>query len=498
MRIYWLNPSISFKAIYADTAWMELSSTCPNEYWIQPIINWDGYHTIEQLIDEILSHSPNMLCVSSYVWNEKLCSDVLEKIKTSNPSIITVRGGQKQTNNNFIDYSCNPLSPGEPFIVELINKLTNSSYPIPTKQFPEESSLVKNASYISEVASIGKMKNIPSVVMLETTRGCPYACTYCEWGGGIGTKITQKPLQNVYDEIDLCSILKIKEIDIADANFGILPRDVDIIQKIVDNKNMFGYPKSTMLYGIAKTRLDKKEKILEIVIEGGLMDHFIVPIQGITQEVMNNIKRTDVPLQDTLNLAMKLRKKWNVEPIFELILGLPGSTLLDFYNEMDLVEYSGTWNWYRYPFSLLPATEAATSFYRTLHKIKTALMISPETDDAADSNGSYNLIASYRSAQEIVVSTYSFTKEEWKEMFFMNWAQRVLGPNLSKDRKASEQMKEIYSEISKTRWFAKIKEQLDLLVEGKKETDYLDYDGLLIEDWVTKYYINKEPYGSYN
>lgn len=493
MRIYWLNPTISFRAIYADTAWMELSSTCPNEHWIQPIINWDGYSTIEELVNEILSHSPDMLCVSSYVWNEKLCSDVLEKIKTSNPSIITVRGGPQQTNNNFIDYSCNPLSPGEPFIVELINNLTNSSYAIPTKQFPEESSLVKNASYISEVALIGKIKNIPSVVMLETTRGCPYACTYCEWGGGIGTKITQKPLHNVFDEIDLCSLLQIDNIDLTDANFGILKRDAEIIQRMGDNKKQYGYPKSTYVFGIAKTRLDKKEKILEIGIESGLMDHFIVPIQGISKEVMNNIKRTDVPLQDILNLAMKLRKKWNVEPRFELILGLPGSTLEDFYTEMDLVEYSGTWNWHRYPFSLLPATEAATPFYRTLHKIKTALMLTPESD-STENTGAYNLIASYRSAQEIVVSTYSYTKEEWKEMFFMNYAQICIGPTISKTRKASEQMKEIYQQISKTEWFLKLKEQLDLLVEGKKETDYMYYDGKLIEDWVTKYYINKESW----
>ena len=295
----------------------------------------------------------------------------------------------------------------------------------------------------------------------------------------------------------MCSLLKISNIDLADANFGILKRDVDIIQRLADNKKQYGFPQSTYIYGIAKTKLEKKEKVLQIGFESGLMKWFPVPIQGITKEVTDNIKRTDVPLQDILNLALKLREKYNVEPRFELILGLPGSTLNDFYEEMDLTEYSKTWDWNRYVFTVLPATEAATPFYRALHKIKTAYMFTPE-NDMREERGSNNLIAKYRSPQEIAVASYSFTKEEWKEMFFMNWAQRVLGPNLSKDRKASEQMKEIYSEISKTKWFAKIKEQLDLLVEGKKETDYLDYDGFLIEDWVTKYYINKEPYGSNN
>ena len=52
---------------------------------------------------------------------------------------------------------------------------------------------------------------------------------------------------------------------------------------------------------------------------------------------------------------------------------------------------------------------------------------------------------------------------------------------------------------TKTEWFLKLKEQLDLLVEGKKETDYMYFDGKLIEDWVIKFYINKaEFHGSYN
>jgi glutamine synthetase len=52
-------------------------------------------------------------------------------------------------------------------------------------------------------------------------------------------------------------------------------------------------------------------------------------------------------------------------------------------------------------------------------------------------------------------------------------------------------LKEIFGEKEYKKYS---KEQLDLLVECKKETDYMYYDGKLIEDWVTKYYINKESW----
>ena len=499
MRIYWLNPPISTRVITADTAWMEISSACPNEEWIEPILDWDLYEDVEDIVEHILQNNPDMICISSYVWNAELCLDVLKNIKQINPSIITVRGGPHQPKNEtFIDHFCDPLSAGEPFIVNLLNDLTGSSYQERTKQFPENSSLINHTLYLTSVVAEAKRKGISATVNIETTRGCPYSCTYCEWGGGIGTKITQKPIQNVYDEIDLCSLLGFDDIDIVDANFGILKRDVDIMKRLADNKLKYGYPKLTHLYGIAKSKVEKKERVLEIAFEAGLMTTFTMSLQGITEEVMKNIKRTDVPLQDILDLAVRMKSKFNVEPRLELILGLPGSTLKDFYDEMDLVEYTGNWNWMRYPFTILPSTEAANPFYKALHKIKTTSMMTPDNDMREIKGSHQNIISKYKSPQEIVVESYSFNKEEWKEMFFMNYAQRVLGETLSKDIPYSIQMQNIYKEISSTEWYLQIKKQLDDLVEGKKETDYLDYNGLLIEDWVTKYYINKEPYGSNN
>ena len=38
-------------------------------------------------------------------------------------------------------------------------------------------------------------------MIIETTRGCPYKCVYCEWGGGTGTKIIKKDMELVKRDI---------------------------------------------------------------------------------------------------------------------------------------------------------------------------------------------------------------------------------------------------------------------------------------------------------
>ena len=500
MRIYWINPTISTNSIYADTGWMELSSSCRNHEWIEPIIDWGSYSTVESIVNKILGHNPDMVCFSSYIWNEQLEVDIVKSLKQKRPDIITVRGGPNQTKGfEYFNYSNLPLDAGEPFMVKLLNELTGDNIIERTKQFPEESSIMYNMSYMISVASTAKSLNKNSVFNLETTRGCPYSCTYCEWGGGIGTKIFQKPLKNVYEEIDLCSSLKIDEIDISDANFGILPRDVHIMQKLVDNKNMFGYPKSTMIYGITKNKVEKKLAIYEIAAKGKMMDAFSVPIQSMTETVKKNIKRTDTPLLETLQMCTYLKDTYGVNPRLELIMGLPGSTLEDFYNEYDLVEYVKNWVWTRYPFSLLSATEAATPFYRRLHKIKTALVPLPLNDcdmsGNADSDKPKSIVNTFRMEEEIVVEANGYTRTEWVQMFFMNYAQVVIGPRLPQKEKASIEMRKVWEDLQDKKWFQYLIKEIDKLSLGNRpEEDFLHYDGMNIQEWVKHYYYDGKQY----
>lgn len=497
MRIYWLNPPVSTRAIVADTAWINFSHFCQEHEWIEPIIDWSVYKTIEDVGQHILENKPDVICLSTYVWNELLCLEIAKYIKQKNKDIIIIRGGPQQTSQENIDYNCHPIGNGELYLKEALDQLQTTgkcdvqSIVKQRYNFPEESSFEYNITYLSNIVGMAKQLNKTSVVNFETTRGCPYSCTYCEWGGGIGTKISQKPIDVVMKEIDIVSVLGFTNLDIVDANFGILTRDESIIQRIADNKKIYGFPKLLLIYGMAKTSVPKREKILDIAFENDLMKSYSMSIQTLSDEALKNVKRTDIPIEDNIRMANKYHKKYGIFAMVEIILGLPGSTLKTFYDEMDLPRKTGGWDWGRSVLTVLPATELADPFYQKLHKIKTVKVGVTENDDIDIPLVSNCVLDKYKSLQEIVVQTYSYTKEEWKEMFFMAQAQKTLGPTLKETDIASVKMKEFYEDFKKYDWFKRIKAEIDLMVDGKRtDKDFLLYDGLRIEDWVKKEYID--------
>lgn len=498
MRIYWLNPPISTRTLVADTAWMNFSAYMPEHDWITPIIDWEPIIEIEQLVEEILSKNPDVICMSTYMWNEKLCLEVAKLIKQKT-NILIIRGGPQQTGFDNIDHNCDPVGAGEIYLKNFFDGVEPMKCGKGRFEFPDISSLEYNSEYLTNLSGIAKSLNKTSVVNFETTRGCPYSCTYCEWGGGIGTKVIQKPLDVVLRELDLISILGVGNIDIIDANFGILNRDVEVIQRIADNKAMFGYPNKMLIYGIAKVKVEKREKILDIAFANKLMDYYSLSIQTIDTKVLDNVKRKDITLDENMALAKKYKDIYGLTGKLELILGLPGYTLDTFYEETNLSLITGKWDWVRGPLTILPATEMANPLYRAMYGMKTSKIGVTENDDNDIKYVSNCVIGKYKSPQEVVVQTNTFTRREWEEMFFMNYAQKVIGPTII-DKKPSIGLREFYQEIQEYEWFKYLQKEFEKLSTGNRVTeDFLLYDGHLIEEWVTKFYINKEEFrGSYN
>ena len=66
------------------------------------------------------------------------------------------------------------------------------------------------------------------VPMIETTRGCPYACTFCCWGDPSLSRLSPFSDERVHAELDYIAkhSNKYTGLMFADANFGILKRDV--------------------------------------------------------------------------------------------------------------------------------------------------------------------------------------------------------------------------------------------------------------------------------
>ena len=79
---------------------------------------------------------------------------------------------------------------------------------------------------------------------LETNRGCPFACTFCDWGSLTYNKVKKFELQRVFDELEWMAKHNFDWISITDANFGMFPeRDGMIADKIIEMQEKYGSPR---------------------------------------------------------------------------------------------------------------------------------------------------------------------------------------------------------------------------------------------------------------
>jgi putative methyltransferase len=161
---------------------------------------------------------------------------------------------------------------------------------------------------------------------LETNRGCPYQCTFCDWGSLTYNKVKKFELQRVYDELDWigehCGF-----VTITDANFGMfVERDNMIVDKLIEVQKQWGKLTSFSMTW-AKNQKNEVVSIVKKLIDESpnFGQGLTVSVQSMDHDVLENIKRKNLD-QHKIDEIFALCDKNNIPVYTELILGLPGET----------------------------------------------------------------------------------------------------------------------------------------------------------------------------
>ena len=75
--------------------------------------------------------------------------------------------------------------------------------------------------------------------IIESNRGCPFGCTFCDWGSATKQKVRKFDLDRVKEEIEWIGQNEIRILWVADANFGMYDRDIELAQWICDVKDKY-------------------------------------------------------------------------------------------------------------------------------------------------------------------------------------------------------------------------------------------------------------------
>lgn len=306
-----------------------------------PEIEFEIFKYTNDFISRFKEEKPDVVGFSNYVWSSNLNNKISNWVKSNSFETKIVFGGPN------IDYSAQAyesffkthpavdfyiLYQGEEAFLNLIKAEFKKENPINGVVFHDG----KNVVLGEKLPRIKDLNSIPSpylegfldkffetnlIPIIETSRGCPYRCTYCCQGISSYNRIEFFDLERVKKEIDYIA-KKVKNtniLNLADSNFGMLERDMEITKYFAEVTDKTGYPRK-----VSANWAKNQTKVFEISQKLKNLN-LIISLQSLDETVLKNIKRTNISLPIFREILEKVEREGGMSGT-EIILALPGET----------------------------------------------------------------------------------------------------------------------------------------------------------------------------
>jgi hypothetical protein len=250
--------------------------------------------------------------------------------------------------------------------------------------------------------------NFNFTATIESTRGCPFHCAFCDQGHDYFNKLSTLSLEKIKAEIEWISKNKIEYVDNADSNFGLyFDRDFQIAKFLVESKLRTGYPEQYSTSWVKGKTINSIE-IMKILKEADLDRGVSMAFQSLNEESLSATKRKNIN-EGSIKKTIESFTESNIGVYVELIIGLPNETLSSFLEgifyllELGHDKFIGV-----YPLQVLPNTKYADSDY-----IEKYGLILKETK----SHSAYIIPEDENSKDVIVVGSNAMSHKDWKTAF---------------------------------------------------------------------------------
>ena len=386
---------------------------------------------VEEYIKEC--HDTDILLCSCYVWNWEITKYLASEVKKNNPDCTIIFGGAQIPDLAQDFFKQHPyvdiIAHGEgEYILEniLTAYLKDKDYSqvngIETKEFRNQ--LQERINELDNLPSpyltntvwdlVEKVDGIRWIVGWETNRGCPYACTFCDWGSATFTKVRKWEESRLFKEIEWFAENKIPYIDCCDANFGIFQeRDFRIAEKLKEVALKTNYPERVRP-AWAKNSSEKIIPIAKQLQDGGILGAVTLAVQSLDPDTLKIIKRANIKFDTFSELASIFRKN-GIPTYTELIMGMPGETLQSFKDGLDSIAMTKVDTVFIYNCTVLPNAPMNVPEYREKYKIKIARSPIMLVHSSIHNRGTH------QEYEEIVTETSTCSYEDLKETYLYSW-----------------------------------------------------------------------------
>lgn len=417
----------------------------------------------------------DIIGLTCYVWNQTTNDRISKLFKEINPNGIIIYGGPNVPEDRLV---ANSYIKDRSFVDLFFIGPGEKSFLLFLKSYINDSSLRDHYGCYNQNsldAKINKLDykidNIPTpyldgifdnilnsntriFVPIESNRGCPYGCSFCDWGSLTRSKVIQFDLDIVKQNINkIMQYDSVIGIDIIDANLGMFARDVELIDYICDKKNENNKKLELLLSGTAKNSspyvavIYKKLQNFDTDDYSTKVKNIKISFQTFSEQALQAVDRRNMTV-DQLTKVIESTEKNTISS--ELIIGLPGETssswidTISKHRELNL-DFGRV-----YHLNILPNTPMYTADYRNRYKTKyTKVYIPSDLNDISfeETINLYNNFSNVKTkyqfnhesklsfeTYEIMRSSFSYTNKDLKQMYlYYFWFNTFWNTNLLKD-----------------------------------------------------------------
>lgn len=252
------------------------------------------------------------------------------------------------------------------------------------------------------------------IVMWETNRGCPFSCAFCDWGSAVASKLSKWDITRLYREVDWFADHEIKFIFCADANFGILPRDLELAAYLAKVKGARGYPEYISIQA-TKNAQERSYQAQKMLADARMNGAVVLSMQSLYEPTLKAIKRDNISLDVYKALQVKFAAG-GIETVTDLILGLPEETYESWIQGIDTLLNHGQHNRIQFNnLSILPNAEMGDPEYQKFYGMETVV------SEVVNFHGSLPDKNEIVEHQELVIATHAMPRADWVRTRAFSW-----------------------------------------------------------------------------
>lgn len=294
-------------------------------------------HYHDFLSDLFLAH-PDVLCFSCYIWNIEIIETLLKDVKKVLPHVIIICGGPEVSYDSVEFLQRNPAvdyciaGEAEEALKDLMDLLAGINIPMPFNTSYRKGDCVISNKSVGLIMDLDKLKfpydpefmenNKNKIFYYETSRGCPYSCSYCM--SSVEKAYRRKSLDKVFAEIEIFHQMKVPLVKFTDRTFNADKKRTFLILEYIA-----GMKTETLFHlEIAADLLDRDLiELLNHMPEGRIQIE--AGIQTTNPKTTEAICR-NISFERSAENLKEVISKGNVHVHTDLIAGLPFEDLKSF------------------------------------------------------------------------------------------------------------------------------------------------------------------------